>query len=179
VPAPYRPAPLRGLRALPEHAADGLAHRCAALADDIALVDHAELSGQLALHPRRLRDRGHAAGVDPDLVPCALDTLAEQVVPIRIVVGNEAVVRRVDAAFFASRRGLDWQYLRADHVTLRLDTRAVDSAWVFQPSDLPAAPRQLRLYDRDGLAIAVLSPAPRDGHGEHHMWTTLIDALLQ
>jgi putative heme degradation protein len=177
-PAPYRPASLRGPQAAAEHAAAALEQRCAGLDDGIKLMDQAELSGLLALQPRRLRDHGSAIGVDPDLVPCALEALTDHAVPIRIVTGNDACVRRVDGAPFAARRGRGWQYLRGDDLTLRLDTTLLDSAWVFQPSDDPAAGRELRLYDVDDRAIMVLRSLPSRSGAEHPVWTTLINALL-
>ena len=177
-PAPHRPLSLRGPQAAAGHAAAILEQRCAGLDDGIELMDQAELSGLLALQPRRLRDHGSAIGVDPDLVPCALEALADHAVPIRIVTGNDACVRRVDGAPFAARRGRGWQYLRGDDLTLRLDTTLLDSAWVFQPGDDATAPRELRLYDVDGRAIMVLRSLPSLSGAEHAVWTTLMNALL-
>jgi hypothetical protein len=177
-PAPHRSAPVRRLQVVAGHATAALAQRCTGLDDGIGLVDQAELSGLLALHPRRLRERGSAIGVDVDLVPAALEALADHAVPIRIVTGNDACVRRVDGAPFAVRHGPGWQYLRGDDLTLRLDLSLLDSAWVFQPGDDPTASRELRLYDDDGRAVAVLHSLPTPAGGEHPVWTTLMNALL-
>jgi hypothetical protein len=54
----------------------------------------------------------------------------------------------------------------------------LDSAWVFQPSDDPAAGRELRLYDVDDRAIMVLRSLPSRSGAEHPVWTTLINSLL-
>jgi hypothetical protein len=175
-PAPQQPVPLRALQAVVGHAA--VVQRDVHLDDGIGLMDQAELSGLLALHPRRLRERGSAVGVDPDLVPCALEALADHAVPISVITGNAGCVRRVDAAPFAARRAYGWCYLRGDDLTLRLDTTRLDSAWVIRRGDHPAAPPELRLYDDDGRAIAVLRSLPTAGGGEHSVWATLIDALL-
>jgi putative heme degradation protein len=150
----------------------------------LTLAHRAELAGLRVkhdvadVHPRRLRDQGSAIGVDPDLVPCALEALADHALPIRILTGNDACVRRVDGAPFAARRGPGWQHLRGDDLTLSLDTTLLDSAWVFQPGDDPAAARELRIYDVDGRAIMVLRTLPTTAVSEHPVWTTLMNALL-
>jgi hypothetical protein len=176
-PARQQPAPLHALQTVVGHPA--IVQRGVQLDDGIGRMDQAELSGLLALHPRRLRERGSAVGVDPDLVPCALESLADQAVPMRIITGNDGCVRWVDAAPFAARRGNGWYYLCGDDLTLRLDTTLLDSAWVVRCGDHPAAPRELRLYDVAGRAIAVLRSLPTAGGGEHSVWATLIDALSQ
>lgn len=149
------------------------------LGDGVGLMDHAELSGLPALHPRRLYGRGSAVGVDPDSVPCVLEALADHAVPIRIITGNDACVRRVDSAPFAVRRGTGWLDLRGDNLILRLDMTLLNGAWVIQRGHEPAALRELRLYDDDGRAIAALGSLPTPAGGEHPVWAALINALLQ
>lgn len=75
--------------------------------------------------------------------------------------------------------GPSWLDLRGDNLILRLDTTLLDCAWVVQRGHEPAALRELRLYDDDGRAIAVLGSLPTPAGGEHPVWAALINALLQ
>jgi hypothetical protein len=95
---------------------------------------------------------------------------------MQVVAGNDAVVQRVGFTPFATRQGPGWQYLHGDDVTLRFDTLALDSARVVAPRT--GGCRQLRLYDADGRAIAILSPWPRAGV-EPDIWRTLLNALVE
>jgi putative heme degradation protein len=174
-----RPAPRPSAAAvgsLDAHPLAELEQRAHGLDDGLTLVDAAEVCGLLALHPRRLREQGSAVGIDPDLVPCALESLADSAAPMQVIAGNDAVVQRVGFTPFAARQGPGWQYLRGDRVTLRLDTRTVDSAWVVAPRT--GGCRQVRLYDADGRAIAILSPWPRTDV-EPDIWRTLFNALVE
>jgi putative hemin transport protein len=105
-----------------------------------------------------------------------LAALVDQVVPMRVVLGNDAAVLRLDFAPYLARLDSGWQTLRSDQGELRLDTRALDSAWIYRPADRSV--RQLRLYDRDGRALAVIAAAPTPDGAEPTVWRTLINALL-
>jgi putative hemin transport protein len=153
-----------------------LERRCQGLDDGLDLLDLAELAGLLSLHPARLRDLGWAIDVDPTLLPCVLAALVDHVVPMRVVLGNDAAVLRLDFAPYLARLDSGWQTLRSDQGELRLDTRALDSAWIYRPADRSV--RQLRLYDRDGRALAVIAAAPTPDGAEPTVWRTLINALL-
>jgi hypothetical protein len=152
-----------------------LERRTAGLDDGIGFLDFAELAGLLSLHPNRLRDRGRLVNVDPDLVPCVLSGLVDHLAPLVVTTGNGAVVQRLSLSPYAARLDGGWQYLFSERTRVRIDFRAVDSAWVFQPEDRPT--RELRLYDDDGRAMAVIvTPTDQDGR-EPEAWRTLINAL--
>jgi putative hemin transport protein len=141
-------------------------------------LDAAEIAGPLSLHPQRLRARGEAVGVDPDLVASAIETLADNVQPLTLVFGNAGVVGRLDFSPFAARQGPGWQYVRGDRTSLRLDTRAIDSAWVFRRHDDPGRRRQLRVYDDSGRPIFMLSAKPTADGTDPAVWRALMNALL-
>jgi hypothetical protein len=152
-----------------------LERRTAGLDDGIGFLDFAELAGLISLHPKRLRDRGRLVNVDPDLVPCVLSAVVDHLAPLQLTVGNGAVVQRLTLSPFAARLDAGTQYLFSERTRVRIDFRAVDSAWVFQPEGLST--RELRLYDDDGRAMAVIgTPEDPDGR-EPAVWRTLINAL--
>lgn len=156
-------------------------------------LDTAELSGQLALDPGRLRrdaaaSGGSATAVDPALIPCALRALCDEVLPVAITMGSDALVLRRQAAFHGyddarGRAGLAGVETRVD-----IDTAAIDSAWVVGRRSGHGSGRQLRLYDVDGRALAVIAAAHAcapcgDGTtdapcgGEPRFWRSLMNAL--
>lgn len=153
-----------------------LERRCRGLDDGLDFLDVAEVCGLLSLHPARLRDRGRAIDVDPDLVPCVLSAIVDHVVPMRVVLGNDAAVIRLELVPYLARLDSGWQTLSADPGQFRLDTRAIDSAWIYRPAD--RGTRELRLYDTDGRALAVIGTVPTPDGAEPSVWRTLINALL-
>lgn len=174
------PAPGPGRGALPfcdprDPTLKDLERRTAGLGDGIDFLDFAELAGRLSLHPNRLRDRGRLVNVDPDLVPCVISGVVDHLAPLTVTTGNGAVVQRLTLSPYAARQDGGWQYLFSERARVRIDFRAVDSAWVFQPHGRPT--RELRLYDDDGRAMAVIgTPEDVDGR-EPQVWRTLINAL--
>jgi len=148
------------------------------ISDGIDGRDVIELSGRTAFDPCELRDRGRAVAVDPNLVPCALEYLVDQVVPLRLITGNQGVVQRLDAALYSHRFEGYWQRLGGKGISLRLDTRALSTAWVFQRAASPSLLRELRLYDADGRAMAILGVQPTPQGTEPPVWRTVINALL-
>lgn len=153
-----------------------LERRCRGLDDGIELLDLAELCGLLALHPARLRDRGQVVSADPHLLPCVLSAIVDHGVPLRVALGNAAAVLRLELTPYLARLDSGWQTLRADQGQFRLDTGAIDSARVYRPAD--RGTRELRLYDREGAALAVIGTVPTPEGGESDIWRTLINALL-
>jgi hypothetical protein len=165
-----------------------------ALCDDGAdapdFRDSAELTGQLALAPARLHreaevGRASAIAVDPALVPCALRSLCEELLPIVVTTGSDALVLRRAAAFHAYAEDAGRACIDGDGARFELDLAAIDSAWVMRRS---GAPRELRLYDADGRALAVIgavASACRDKPGpsccgcggEPRFWRSLMNAL--
>lgn len=148
-----------------------------AIDDGIPTLDALELAGRLDLDPRRLREHGSCLLVDKDLVPCVFDSLAHQAMPIEILAGGPALVQRATLVPYAARLEGTRLQLLADDAELNLDIGAVDSAWVLRPRDTPQSHPQLRLYDDDGRAIAVLRHPPPAGSVTARIWSTLINAL--
>lgn len=141
-------------------------------------VDLAEATGQLRLSPARLRERGQANAVDTELVPCFLEALAEQAMPIRLATGTPGVAHSIDTIFFCHRREGSWQTLQGDRARFQIDTSRIDSAWVVKAQG--AAPEQasLRLYDATGRLLATVGSSPGHIATENPIWRTLVNALL-
>jgi hypothetical protein len=169
------PAPMqqdgRQMAALEQHAVHRLQRDCLALESEsqpessgLSFRDLAELSGRLSLNPvpwRRAAARGdeHAIAVDPSLVPCALETLVDQVHPLALSSGSQGWVSRSIQQFYGHAY-IDGQLsLRGDDARLELDVRAIDSAWVVGERTGEIDRRSLRLYDEEGRAMAIIASA--------------------
>jgi hypothetical protein len=203
VPAPHRrqEAPIA---ALEQHAVGRLQRDCETLGPEWGFRDVAELSGRLSLQPDQLRqitvDTGaEAVAVDPSLVPCALETLADQVYPLALSSGSRGWVSRAVQPVYGHAYVDGQLALRGDAVRLELDVRAIDSAWVIGRRSGERDDRSLRLYDEDGRAIAVIAsgadpwscgrqagdgsagpadrPRGRWRPDAARLWTTLMNAL--
>ncbi|WP_462322806.1 hypothetical protein [Halochromatium sp.] len=165
---------------------------------ELDFLDLAELSGRLSLNPLRwkrasARSDDPAIAVDPSLVPCALETLVDQVHPLVLSTGSDAWVSRSIQQFYGHAYVDGQLLLRGDHARLELDVRAIDSAWVVgdgrsegrRQDWVGGDGRSLRLYDEDGRALAIIaSAAEPDGEtggrwrrDEARLWTTLMNAL--
>jgi putative heme degradation protein len=156
---------------------DTLRGLMAELDDSVDLMDLAEATGQLQLSPERLRERGRANAVDAELVPCFLEALAEQALPIRIATGTAGVAQSLDCAFFCHRRDGAWQTLQSDSARLRIDTSEIDSAWISRVSHAANEQTWLRLYDARGRSLATIGSVPGFVVGENPIWRTLVNAL--
>ncbi|EGV16529.1 hypothetical protein [Thiocapsa marina] len=155
--------PARGWAASPGNAAD--------------VVDPDEAMGQLLLSPERLRERGCFSTVDAALVPCFLEALAEQALPIRIDTGTAGVAHSLDCTFFCHRREGAWQTLKSDSARFRIDTSKIDSAWVLTVSQAAREHSSLRLYDTRGRLLAKIGAVPGFVAIENPIWRTLVNAL--
>ncbi len=176
-PAPSRsePAPQRNRDVdLDNHP---LRRQTAELGDAADVADLAEATGQLRLSPARLHERGCASAVEAELVPCFLEALAEQALPIRIATGTAGVAHSLDCAFFCHRREGVWQTLRTDSSRFRIDTSKIDSAWVLRVSEAAHEHSSLRLYDARGRLLAKISSVPGFVAIENPIWRTLVNAL--
>jgi hypothetical protein len=140
--------------------------------------DIAELCGWIRLDEARLRERGRAILADPDLVPCLLETLAEQALPVRVAVGDGAVVQWVDDAFHCYEARQEQVQIQGAGLRLALSRAALDSAWVLIQGQGPGARRQVRLYGEDGRALALIESAARPGQSDCPLWRTLANALV-
>lgn len=126
--------------------------------------DLAELSGRLSLDPvpwRRAAARGdeRAIAVDPSLVPCALETLVDQVHPLALSSGSSGWISRSIQQFYGHAYVDGQLSLRGDEARLELDVRAIDSAWVVGERTGEVDRRSLRLYDEEGRAMAIIATA--------------------
>ncbi|WP_058556285.1 hypothetical protein [Thiohalocapsa sp. ML1] len=184
------PAKAPALTALTSHPLGVIQALCDDTADAPGFRDTAELTGQLALAPARLHREAEAGtasaiAVDPALVPCALRSLCEEMLPIVVTAGSDALVLRRAGAFhaFDTEGGRAW--IKGDAARFELDLAAIDSAWV---TGRRGTSRELRLYDADGRALAVLAAVPsacRDKPGpnccgcggEPRFWRSLMNAL--
>lgn len=199
--------------ALEHHTSGRLQRDCRSLEPEpgglgLGFQDLAEISGRRSLNPRLWVQEGAPGGdgaiaVDPSLVPCALETLVDQVHPLALISGSHGWISRSIQQFY-SHAYIDGRLcLRGDDARLRLDVRAIDSAWVVGEQRLGIDRRSLRLYDEDGRAMAVIASAAqvssRGGTPGHHkaesagfarpgarnfrcrneaqLWTTLMNAL--
>jgi putative heme degradation protein len=61
---------------------------------------------------------------------------------------------------------------------LALRTDALVSAWILQRGQAAESRRQLRLYDEDGRALALIGAAPGWRQTECPLWRTLVNALI-
>lgn len=173
VPAPAQHA-TPGIAALERHAVGRLQRDCQALEPEpgqpgLGFRDVAELSGRHSLAPRAsgqeaARGQGRAIAVDPSLVPCALETLVDQVHPLALSSGSRGWISRAILQFYGHAYVDGQLSLRGDQAWLQLDARAIDSAWVVGDHQGGIDYRSLRLYDEDGRAMAVIASAaaPRD-----------------
>lgn len=138
--------------------------------------DLAELSGRLSLNPvpwRQAAARGdeRAIAVDPSLVPCALETLVDQVHPLALSSGSNGWVSRSIQQFYGHAYFDGLLSLRGDQARFELDVRAIDSAWVVGERAGEIDRRSLRLYDEEGRAMAIIaSAAERDDCADE--WST-------
>jgi hypothetical protein len=140
-------------------------------ADAPGFGDTVELSGQRSLAPDCLRREAAARGgsvtaVDPALIPSALRSLCDEVLPIVVTVGSDALVLRRRAAFHAYAQVQGRARIDGDGIRVEIDMAAIDSAWVVGGA-AGAGDRQLRLYDADGRALAVIAAAGSCCRGDH------------
>lgn len=179
------------IAAIDAHVIGRLQQDLARLGKGPNLMDLAELSGCLPMQPQRFRhlvsvNGSRALPVDPSLVPCALETLADQVHPIMLTTGSTGWVSCTRVQFYGHRLMDRRLWLRGDGVQFELETSDIDSAWLVGPESGHGAGRSLRLYDAAGRAMAVLASA--DGcesgapdsagqNGEAPLWRSLMNAL--
>lgn len=213
VPAPHQEHDSPRIAALEHHAVGRLQRDCRALEPErgragLGFQDVAEISGLRTLHPNpttqvEASGEDSAIAVDPSLVPCALETLVDQVHRLALTTGSHGWVSRSVQQFYAHAYVDGQLRLRGDEARLELDVRAIDSAWVVGEQGLGVDQRALRLYDEDGRAMAVIAsaaeffdcggipkprmagsagsadPGARSGfrRNEAQLWTTLMNAL--
>jgi hypothetical protein len=189
---PQRLAP-PALAPLSRHPLGTLQARCTDDADAPGFTDTAELSGQLPLEPARLRREaagggGAAVAVDPALIPCVLRSLCEETLPLVLTTGSDALVLRRQAAFHHYEYAQGRSGLTGDTSRFEIDVAAIDSAWVVGGDTGAGGDRQLRLYDADGRALAIIAAAPTrltgpdaacaaHRRGEPRFWRSLMNAL--
>jgi putative heme degradation protein len=97
-------------------------------------------------------------------------------------------VLRRQAAFHLYEYAQGRARLTGDATCFEIDLAAIDSAWVVGGDTRDGCSRQLRLYDADGRALAIIAPVPTRAagrgdtaaahrRGEPHFWRSLMNAL--
>lgn len=144
-------------------------------AESLGAEDLAELYQQQRLDPTALRQRGRLDWVDATLVPCLLEAAANQMLSLRLAAGTPGLVQQFERILYSFRwEGGGWARLSGEQARLRLDTEAIDSAWVLRRPD---GRQQLRLYDEEGRALLFIDGPSSPAESEHPIWRTLINAL--
>ncbi len=143
--------------------------------------DTAELTGQVALQLARLRRERAQLGrkvvaVDPALIPHALRAMSDELLPLVVTTGSDALALRRRAIFHRFDLSARSLRLASDDTAIEIDPEAIDSAWVLGTGACGRAGRQLRLYDGDGRALAVIAADANNGD-EPHFWCSLMNAL--
>lgn len=141
--------------------------------------DISEACGWLTLTPARMQVRGHIRLAAPELIPCLLETVADQGLGVRVLTGTAGVAQSFQGCFNAYwQRQDEWVELTSEGARLTLEPAAVDSAWVLERPG-PEGPRhQLRLYDDHGRALLLMEDLPISGRAESPVWRTLVKAAL-
>jgi putative heme degradation protein len=146
--------------------------------DVLTGFDLAEAAADRPLSLTDLRAKGRVTAVDTDLVPCFLEALSEQALPIRVVTGRAGIVLKLDGTFHMARRDAGWAELQGDTTGLRIEVSGIASAWVLEVHGPSGERGSLRLYDQRSHLLASLSAEPgRDG-AEHPIWRALLSALI-
>ncbi len=141
--------------------------------------DIAEACGWLSLNPARMQSRGRARPVEPELISCFLETLADQTLAVRVLAGTSGVAQCFQGSFHAYRvLEDDWIQLLAEQACLQLEPAAIDSAWVLERPGPDGARHQLRLYDEHGRALVFIEDLPIWSERESPIWRTLVKALM-
>jgi hypothetical protein len=97
------------------------------------------------------------SGLTQGLVPGVRCSVVDHLAPLRVTVGNGVLVQHPVFSPFAARLYAGRLCLLAERIGMSLDFREVAHAWVFRPPRRRT--RELRLYDRDGRAVARAPPA--------------------
>lgn len=107
-----------------------------------------------------------------------LTAAADQVLPLRAIAGNDGLVQRVEFAPYTTRIDAGWQTIRGDAVQVQIETGALDTAWVCGVAGAAVPRRELRLYDAEGRAIAIIGAVPAPDGRDPDIWRTRMNALL-
>lgn len=143
------------------------------------IADLAECCGWLSLTPARLQARGRARLATSELIPCFLETVADQSLMTRVVTGTAGAVQTFEGGFHACRKCADgWIEMLGESVRLRLDPESIDSAWVVERSAVDGSRHQLRLYDESGRALLLMEDPVPAGGTPNPIWRLLINALF-
>ena len=167
-----------GERSLAAHM-HALVRRRERLGESLDIADLAESCGWLALTPARLQARGRLRLAAPELIPCFLESVADQSLTTRVMTGTSGAVQTFEGCFHAYRQCRDgWVHLLGEGVRLRLEPEAIDSAWVLERSGPGGTRHQLRLYGESGRALLLMEDVARPGQVANPIWRILINALF-
>jgi len=146
---------------------------------DVEIADLAECCGWLNLTPARLRAQGRARLAAAELIPCFLETVANQSLMTRVMMGTAGAVQRFDGCLHTYRKCVDgWVELSGEGACLRLDPESIDSAWVVERLGPDGRRHQLRLYDESGRALLLMEDLAPAGGAPSPIWRLLVNALF-
>lgn len=141
--------------------------------------DIAESCGWLTFTPARMRVRGQLRLAASELIPCLLDSVAEQALPVRVMTGTAGVAQSFQGSFNTFRSRHDgWVELSGEEARLRLEPAMIDSAWVLERPGSEGSRHQVRLYDDQGRALLFIEDRPVAGLPESRVWRSLVKALF-
>jgi putative heme degradation protein len=115
--------------------------------------------------------------VDPTLVAPFLETMVDQGCPLRVLLGNQGVIRRHDDSYFDMRQSHDKLTLRSSTSAFELDGSGLAAARVVGSGEGTEASR-IHLYDDRQRCVATLGLAAGAGSGDRGLWQAMIRALV-
>lgn len=127
-------------------------------------------------HGRCERQRPGMA-VDPSLVAPFLETMVDQVCPLRVILGNQGVIQRHDNSYFDIHQSHDRLKLLSSTATFSLDIGGIANARVVRPAGEGAGASRIHLYGEDGRCVVTLGLASEVNSGNRDLWQSMIRAL--
>lgn len=116
--------------------------------------------------------------IDPSLTAPFLQTITDQMCPVRIAVGNRGAIQYQDDIFFDYRQTHEKLTLRSEQVEFSLHLNDVQSAHVFMPN-LQVDLIQIRLYDADYHCVCAFALSPKASPSDRELWSVMTSALAK
>jgi len=113
---------------------------------------------------------------DVSLLSPFLETLADQMCPLRLVLGNPGLLQQRDAVFYSLHHSNGTLVLRGDDTQLSINLQQVTAGRV--AGNEQACHRCVRLYDEQGRCVCAITPGPTANAGELSMWQAMLRALI-
>lgn len=115
--------------------------------------------------------------VDPCLMAPFLQTITDQMCPLRIAVGNRGAMQFQDGTFFDYRQNGGKLKLRSSNAEFHLYLNDIHNAHVFMPN-LQVDDIQIRLYDENYYGICTFALFPKASHSDRELWSVMTSALI-